>query len=230
MPLPNFPEWYPTDVDEEIDFDSNESPYGKPEPAILAVVKKRLQTIEAKILDVAGGDGRYALALAKEGHNVTVTDIDSRALEAAQRRAEALPQHSGNVTTVQVDVLSEQGLDQFRGQGFDASLNAAFLYLAPPEIAKDIFRRTALALRIGGLAIIQFSTNLERMTKEGKSLIGREEYLYSEDEGRKVLSDMYDETGFEGIEFDRFTIHQEDPYLLHTDVLVASGVKGSEHP
>jgi hypothetical protein len=61
MKQPNFPKWYPVDVDDEIDLGGDESPYGDPQLEVMAVIKARLKTSGAKIIDVAGGDGRYAL-------------------------------------------------------------------------------------------------------------------------------------------------------------------------
>jgi hypothetical protein len=47
----------------------------------------------------------------------------------------------------------------------------------------------------------------------------------SDVEGEQVLAEMFRESGFNKVELDNFTIHQEEPYLLHTDVIVASGLK-----
>jgi ubiquinone/menaquinone biosynthesis C-methylase UbiE len=41
----------------------------------------------AKILDIGGGPGRYAIALAKQGYNVTLLDISKRCLEFARNKA-----------------------------------------------------------------------------------------------------------------------------------------------
>jgi hypothetical protein len=165
------------------------------------------------------------LPLAAEGHDVTVLDIDPRALEAVERKALKLPDGAGQITTVQADVISDEDMRQFAMKEFDASLNTAFLYLAPPEIAKGIFRRSSSALRVGGLAVVQFSTNIERQSLDGASLIGAEEHLYREDEGKRVLTEMYSDAGFKNLELESFVIYQEEPYLLHADVLVASGTK-----
>ena len=76
-----------------------------------------------------------------------------------------------------------------------------------------------------GLAVVQFSTNLVRKDPEGKIVKGVDEYQYGEAEGRQVLTDMFTEAGFEDLEIESFTIHEEQPLYWHANVLVGSGIK-----
>jgi len=50
--------------------------------------KEYLPRPPAKILDVGGGPGRYAIALAKQGHRVTLFDLSKHCLEFARKKAE----------------------------------------------------------------------------------------------------------------------------------------------
>lgn len=57
---------------------------------VLRVLGERNLLKDAKILDIAGGSGRYALPFAKEAREVVMTDISGRMLEhAANNAAEA---------------------------------------------------------------------------------------------------------------------------------------------
>ncbi|KAH7067976.1 S-adenosyl-L-methionine-dependent methyltransferase [Paraphoma chrysanthemicola] len=48
----------------------------------------KLQLEKAKILDNGGGPGRYAIALAKKGHSVTLSDLSGKSLDIARQNAD----------------------------------------------------------------------------------------------------------------------------------------------
>lgn len=157
----DFPDWYPEKVPFDLANDSN--PYGPANPAILEVFRRRLAPRGARIVDIAGGYGRYALPLAEAGHDVTVVDIIPGHLEAALKNAAGLPAGSGAIDVVLADVTKPDQIPKI-GEGYDASLNAAFLYLAPPAQAKRVFGDCASLHAPGGLAVVQFNTNVNRRT------------------------------------------------------------------
>ena len=80
-----------------IDLINDPSPYGEAYPQILYVIARRLPAGTAKIADIAGGYGRYAIPLAAAGHDVTIVDIDPPHLTAAQRNAADPPDTVGRV-------------------------------------------------------------------------------------------------------------------------------------
>jgi len=51
-------------------------------------LKEHLSAAPAHVLDVGGGPGRYAIALAQLGHRVTLLDAASGCLELARKKAE----------------------------------------------------------------------------------------------------------------------------------------------
>jgi SAM-dependent methyltransferase len=221
------PDWYPTSVNRIIDLDNDPSPYGNTNPEVLNVLEGRLAAAgisKARIVDIAGGYGRNAMPLAEAGHNVTIVDIDVPHLTAAQRNARRLSLEAGNITTVLADITKDEDISKI-GDGFDASLNEYFLYLAPPAEAITIFKRYAPIHRLGGLAVVQFSTNIIRKDKAGNALSGDTEYSYTQEEGRQLLEEMFEEAGFGELEITAFTIHNEEPYYYHADALVASGIR-----
>ncbi len=227
------PDFYP-DVESEEGFTLSgpQSPYGEPAPEIMTVFKQRLQS-RSKIIDIAGGDGRYALALAKapSRHDVRIIDIDVPHLEAADKRAaETLSRADGTVTTIEGDINSDEDVQRLMDAGlidqdYDASLCAAFLYLAPPETARSIFKRTSgTVVKIGGLAVVQFSTNIVRLGEDGRRIVGDREYGYDEEEGRGVLEEMYERANFGNFRIDTYKINEE---RMQADVLIASGTRES---
>jgi hypothetical protein len=216
--------WY-TDVSGEIDLTlEDESAYGVPDPEFTAVIERRLEVEKASAVDIAGGDGRNALWVAEQGHNIHIVDLDPAHLAAAQRKAAKLPNGAGTVTTGVVDLLKDEDALKL-GSRFDLSINDAFLYLPPPSEAKAIFRRYSVCHRAGGLAVVNFYTNRIRETLDGEGRYGEEEYLYTEQEGYDVLEQMYDGAGFGDLEIDTYEIHELDSYRLDATVLVASGIR-----
>lgn len=71
-----------------------------------------------RILDLACGPGRHALALAEAGHAVTGVDIEQRALDTARRRAfdAGRPRSTGRVDFLEAD-MRDLGA---AGGGYDA--------------------------------------------------------------------------------------------------------------
>jgi S-adenosylmethionine-dependent methyltransferase len=117
-----------------------------------------------RVLDVGGGDGRDALALAEAGHQVTVLDPAASWLAEARRRAD-----EGGVAerleTVEgsIDDLTHVGVD------YDLVLCHFVLHYRPPD-AGDI-DRLATVLRPGGrlsvMAPNAAARVIMRLTREG---------------------------------------------------------------
>jgi SAM-dependent methyltransferase len=134
------PEWYPP-VTSNLDLSGDMSPWGPANQQILQAIDRRLNGKLTNFVDIAGGDGRYATELASRGHNVTVVDIHQPSLAKAALRGTQLPKGSGTISTVLADVRNKESMSQLLHiQRFGAMAILGFLYLAPPETAKTIFR------------------------------------------------------------------------------------------
>ena len=123
---------------------ANGSHAGPPDPYVLEHARHLPR--ESRIVDVAGGTGRHARALAALGHKVAVLDISGVALQ--QIAASGL-----SVELVQVD-LEEQGMPAGR---WDALVCTQYLH-------RPLFPQFARVLVPGGLLIMVHPTvrNLER--------------------------------------------------------------------
>jgi ubiquinone/menaquinone biosynthesis C-methylase UbiE len=87
----------------------------------------------ARVLDVGGGPGRYAVALAAAGHGVTLLDLSPRMLERARdHAADRKVRLEGLVEGTATD------LSRFDNGSFDAVLLLGPLYHLP--LAEDRFR------------------------------------------------------------------------------------------
>jgi SAM-dependent methyltransferase len=96
-----------------------------------AVTLRALRDIlpeRARILDVGGGPGRYAVALAAAGHAVTLVDVSPRLLERARAYAA-----DRKVSLVAIVEASATDLSCFDCSAFDTVLLLGPLYHLPDE-------------------------------------------------------------------------------------------------
>ncbi|MBM7507495.1 S-adenosylmethionine-dependent methyltransferase [Nocardioides salarius] len=119
-----------------------------------------------RVLDVGGGDGRDAVALALAGHHVTVLDPAASWLTEARSRAESAGVGERLVTV-------EGSIDDLGavGGGFDLVLCHFVVHYRPAETGAADVRRLAGALRPGGRVSVMAPNPaarvLGRLVREG---------------------------------------------------------------
>jgi S-adenosylmethionine-dependent methyltransferase len=117
-----------------------------------------------RVLDVGGGDGRDALALAEAGHQVTVLDPAASWLAEARRRAmEAGVSERLETVEGAIDDLTRVGAD------YDLVLCHFVLHYRPPD-AGDIDRLAAVlrpGVRLSVMAPNAAARVIMRLTREG---------------------------------------------------------------
>ncbi len=103
----------------------------------------------AKILDLACGQGRHAVALAQMGHRVTGLDLSPSLLAHARQAADAA---GVSVTWLESDMRDLPWQDEF-----DAVINitSAFGYFPTDEENEAVLRQVAKALKPGGQFLIE---------------------------------------------------------------------------
>jgi len=108
----------------------------------------------AKILDVGGGPGRYAIALTQQGYEVTLCDISRKCLEFAETKAkEAGVKLSGCVRSNATD------LSEFPREGYDAVLLMGPLYhLLEADEREKAVSEARRVLKPGGPLFAAFIT------------------------------------------------------------------------
>ncbi|KAI1188408.1 S-adenosyl-L-methionine-dependent methyltransferase [Nemania serpens] len=92
---------------------------------------------EMRVLELATGNGLVARWLAGKGASVLATDVHTEMLELAARRE--MPEHTGRISYLQLDVTDPRGLDELAEQnvtagGFDVVvINMAIMDISTIE-------------------------------------------------------------------------------------------------
>ena len=221
---PNWQEWYPPVPPKFEGVEIGKSLYGEPNQETLNLFSEL--PIGANVLDVGGGDGRYAIPLAMMGHNVTVFDVDEAHLERLEDNAAFLPEDAGRIKPLYADATKEYPVKD----KFDAVLSAGFAYLMPPDQLEPVFARMAEAVKPNGSLVVEFATDRVRRDKEGNLLIGGEEHSYTLQVGREILKKLYGESGLELHPTQEKEINLNTSfYDLNANLIIAHGNKNSNN-
>lgn len=123
----------------------------------------------ARVLSVADGEGRNAVWLARQGHDVTAFDASGVAVDKARRLAE----EAGATVT-----CHHAGVEDWdwRPEAFDAVV-AIFVQFAPPPLRARMFDGMVRTLRPGGMLLLHGYA--PRQVGYGTGGPGAEENLYT---------------------------------------------------
>lgn len=173
----------------------------------------------ARVLDLATGDGRAAVALARCGAQVTAIDLARASLAAARAWADTLgPELAGRIDFQEMDV----GSLAFPGGSFDriTCVRAFWLFPDIPRVLGEVYR----VLRPGGRFVVQLWENAVRDTLAeidppwllGHSIVARfvpglatVDYVGSSSVTAELLQTMHEGAGVPGrlLTYRRFTRH-----------------------
>ncbi len=128
-------------------YSSEDYAYGTEPNEFLVAMAPRLPA--GRILCLGEGEGRNAVWLAGQGHEVTAVDASAVGLEKAQRLASS---RGLTIMTVHAD-LATYPIEPAAWDG----IVSIFCHLAP-ELRADLHRRCAVGLRHGGLMLLEAYT------------------------------------------------------------------------
>ena len=137
---------------DDIDEDSrlNRSRQGQLEYITTMNYIHRYAKTGAKILEIGAGTGRYSIALAKEGYNVTAVELVETNLEVLKNNSVGIE----NIISYQGDALN---LDRFENNQFDITLLFGPMYHLYDK--KEVHKALDEAIRvtkIGGIILTAF--------------------------------------------------------------------------
>jgi predicted nicotinamide N-methyase len=147
------------------------------------------------LLDIAGGSGVYACALARANDHITASVLERAPVDRATRRAVALKQTSGRVHVIAGDMFKEIP------EGYDVHLFANVLHDWDAESARQLLEMSYGAVNDGGMIAV-FDAYLNK-SKDGPLAVA--EYsclLMHSTAGRcysvREITEMLSRAGFAG--------------------------------
>lgn len=139
---------------------------------------------KANILVVGGGPGRYAITLAKQGHQVTLSDLSEKSLNIARRNAEKEAVQLNAIIHTNALGISQHALLKAAHGSFDIMLCLGPLYhlIAPAERA-SVIQNCILLAKSGGYILLAYVTiyaHLRDLASREPSRFAREWQFYSQ--------------------------------------------------
>lgn len=121
----------------------------------LRALDEYLPPAPARVLDIGGGPGRYAIELSRRGYDVTLSDVAEVELSLATEKAS-----EAGVRFPAVVKADARDLRQFEDETFDAVLLMGPLY----HLLDEVDRRRAVAetVRVAKVGGIVMATNITR--------------------------------------------------------------------
>jgi ubiquinone/menaquinone biosynthesis C-methylase UbiE len=131
---------------------------GAVEYAVTLAALERHLTSDSAILDIGGGPGRYAIALAERGHRVTLADLSPELLKIAREKVGAAHAEGRVSEMVEADACD---LSRWEAGSFDAALSLGpFYHLTEAREREVAARELARVVRPGGHVFVAAMSRL----------------------------------------------------------------------
>lgn len=161
-----------------------ESIWGKEDEETLELLDKT--EIRGKWLNLAAGDGRYNNVLLRKADEVVASDIDKNALN---KLGDTTPEKYRS--RLQIKVFDITKRFPFNDNTFDGVFCVGTLHLLPKHVFREIFNEMNRVLKPNGKIIIDFATDVKRISPEGKAVTFGDEPQYALNEAREILKDLF---------------------------------------
>jgi len=131
---------------------------GAVEYAVTLAALERHLTSDSAILDIGGGPGRYAIALAERGHRVTLADLSPELLKIAREKVGAAHAEGRVSEMVEADACD---LSRWEAGSFDAALSLGpYYHLTEAREREVAARELARVVRPGGHVFVAAMSRL----------------------------------------------------------------------
>lgn len=171
---------------EEIDYSRTGkiSIWGTGDKGTLELLEK--EEIRGRWLNLAAGDGRYNLSLLEKADLVVASDIDEGALSKLYNTT---PENYRSKLEIKVFNITEPF--PFDDDSFDGIFSAGVLHLFPTDVFRKISYEMDRILRPKGKVIIDFSTDIKRVSPDGKPVVFGDEPQYTSDQAKELLKKVF---------------------------------------
>lgn len=194
----------------EIDEDArlNRSRHGQLEYATTMNYIKRFAKEGSKILEIGAGTGRYSIALAKEGYDVTAVELVEHNLEILKKNSSGL----SNIQAFQGDALN---LERFEDESFDITLVFGPLYHLYEK--NDVHKAIDEAIRVtkqDGVILFAFLSVYAILFDnylQGNLVAGLEENFTDDYTVKHFEEQLF--TGYDIVEFEQLFAEKNVEYI-----------------
>jgi len=142
--------------------------------------------IRGRWLNLAAGDGRYNLELLKKVDSIVATDIDERALSKLWRNTPE--RYKPRLEIKAFDITKKF---PFKNNSFDGVFCTGALHLFPIRVFKSLSYEIFRVLKPRGRVIIDFATDIKRISSEGRLIKFGDELGYSLKEAKTLLKEVF---------------------------------------
>ncbi|MFB6075730.1 MAG: class I SAM-dependent methyltransferase [Candidatus Aenigmatarchaeota archaeon] len=184
-----------------------------------------LENVEmrGKWLNLAAGDGRYNDILLKKADSVVASDIDASALSKLWHNTSPDLRERLNIEIF--DITEKFSLED---QSFDGILCTGTLHLFPREVLKEICGEIDRILKRGGRLIIDFATDIKRVSPKGEPVKFGREPNYGIEDAKQYLNKLFKQYN---VKFRESKVRESfessnPPYELNCNFLIMIGSKG----
>lgn len=142
--------------------------------------------VHGKWLNLAAGDGRYNLNLLEKADLVTASDIDESALSKLWYNTPE--EYRKKLDTKVFDITKNF---PFKDGLFDGVFCTGILHLFPKKVLQQIILEIDRVLKPNGRVIIDFTTDIKRISPSGKLIIFGKEPLYTLNDAKATLANLF---------------------------------------
>ncbi|MBI5061022.1 MAG: class I SAM-dependent methyltransferase [Candidatus Aenigmarchaeota archaeon] len=142
--------------------------------------------IRGKWLNLAAGDGRYNLNLLENADFVVVSDIDESAMSKLWHNTPEI--YRKKLDTKVLDITKKL---PFKNKSFDGVFCMGTLHLFPKEVLRQIIYEIYRVLKPNGRVIIDFATDIKRISPSGNLITFGKEPLYTLEHAKTILKNLF---------------------------------------
>lgn len=142
--------------------------------------------IHGKWLNLAAGDGRYNMKLLEKADSVVASDVDESALSKLWHMT---PEKYRKKLEIKIFDITKKF--PFERNSFDGVFCTGALHLFPKKVLGKIISEIDRILKPTGSIVLDFATDIKRISPDGKLITFGNEPLYSLEKAKATLKGLF---------------------------------------